>query len=154
MKNLLLPIAICVGVFASVLQAAIPPDTNVTLMKVKTVTVEDTVIVIVAERATTQMTLLADDQDPSYEGDTRDGKPVTTWHVLSNDATFTIKRDRYSKPGGPLENVWKGSLALAKKLQEGEKVGTVGLHFYSPEVAIKRHAVISVTGYGYLHAKG
>jgi hypothetical protein len=148
MKHLLIPIAVCV--FASFSQAAIPPDTNVLLLKVKKVTVEDNVIVIVAEQATTRITLLADGQDPSYKGDTRDGKPVTTVQVLANDATFTIKQDRYSKPGGPLENVWKSSLAMARKLQENNEAGTASACFYSPDVVIQRHQIASVTGFGYL----
>ena len=151
MKTFLTHLAFCV--FASFIQAAIPPDTNVTLLKVKKVTVEDSVIVIVAEQATTLMTLLNGDQDPSYKGETRDGKPVTTVQVLSNDATFTIKQDRYSKPGGVLENVWKSSLALARKLQESGKVGTVGIYFYAPDVVIKRHEITSVIGDGYLAEK-
>lgn len=151
MKHFFTHLAFCV--FASFIQAAIPPDTNVTLLKVKKVTVEDSVIVIVAEEATTLITLLAGDQDPSHKGETRDGKPVTTVQILSNDATFTIKQDRYSKPGGVLENVWKRSLELARKLQEGGEVGTVGLHFYAPDVVIKRHAIISVIGDGYLAEK-
>ena len=151
MKHFFTPIAFCV--FASFIQAAIPPDTNVTLLKVKKVTVEDSVIVIVAEEATTLITLLNGDQDPSPQGETRDGMPVTTVQILSNEATFTIKRDRYSKPGGVLENVWKSSLALARKLQAGEKIGAVGLHFYSPDVVIKHHAITSVIGDGYLAEK-
>lgn len=151
MKKLCTHLAFCV--FASFIQAAIPTDTNVTLLKVKKVTVEDSVIVIVAEKASTLMTLLAGDQDPSYSGETRDGKPVTTVEILSNDATFTIKPDRYSQPGGKLENVWKSSLALARRLQDGEKVGSVKACFYAPEVVIKRHEVTSVIGFGYLYAK-
>ncbi len=78
MKTLFVPIAFCVCVVASFVQAAIPTDTNVTLLKVKKVTIEESVIIIVAEKATTRITLFADDQDRSYKGETRDGKPVTT----------------------------------------------------------------------------
>lgn len=151
MKNFCTHLAFCV--FASFTQAAIPTDTNVTLLKVKKVTVEDSVIIIVAEKATTRLTLLADDQDPSYKGDTRDGKPVTTVQILSNDATFTIKPDRYSQPGGVLENVWKSSLALARQLQDSGKAGTVEICFYAPDVVIQRHEITSVIGFGYLVAK-
>lgn len=138
---------------ASFIQAAIPPDTIVTLQKVKKVTVEDSVIVIVAEKATTRITLLAGAPDPSAKGDTRDGKPVTTVQILSNEATFTIKPDQYSQPGGMLENVWKSSLALAKQLQENAKPGTVEMCFYAPDVVIQRHQITSVIGVGYLVAK-
>jgi hypothetical protein len=151
MKNFFTHIALCV--FASFTQAAIPTDTNVTLLKVKKVTVEDSVIVIVAEKATTLITLLAGDQDSSYRSETRDGKPATTVQVLSNDATLTIRPDRYSQPGGKLENVWKSSLALARKLQETKEVGTVEVCFYAPDVVIKRHEIASVIGVGYLYAK-
>lgn len=151
MKTFCIHIAFCV--FASFIQAAIPTDTNVTLLKVKKVTVEDSVIVIVAEKATTLITLLAGDQGPYYSGETRDGKPVTTVQVLSNDATFTIKPDRYSKPGGVLENVWKSSLALARQLQESKEVGPVVIGFYAPDVVIKRHQITSIIGFGHLYAK-
>ena len=151
MKSFCIHIALCV--FASFLQAAIPTDTNVTLLKIKKVTVEDSVIVIVAEKATTRVTLLAGDQDPSYRGETRDGMPVTTVEILSNDATFTIKPDRYSRPGGKLENVWKSSLVLARQLEGNEMVGKVEMCFYAPEVVIQRHQIASVIGFGYLFAK-
>lgn len=153
MKNSFTHIAFCLFIFATSIQAAIPTDTNVTLLKVKKVTIEDNLIVIVAEQATTLLTLLADNQDPSYKGNTRDGKPVTTVQILSNDATLTIKPDRYSKPGGKLENVWKSSLALARKLRDGENVGPVEVCFYAPDVVIKRREITSVTGFGYLYAK-
>lgn len=155
MKNMFIHIAFCVCAFASSLQAAIPTDTNVTLLKVKKVTIEDndTVIIVVAEKATTLITLLNGDQDPYYRGETRDGERVTTSQVLSNEATFTIKQDRYTKPGGALENVWKSSLARARKLQEGDNTETVGIYFYSPDVVIKRHQIASVSGSGYLALK-
>ena len=151
MKSLFIYLAL--GVLASFIQAAIPTDTNVTLLKVKQVTVEDSVIVIVAEKARTRITLLDGDQDPSYKGETRDGKPVTTVDVLANEATFTIKPDRYSKPGGKLENVWKSSLDLARKLQAGEQTGPVEIGFYAPEVTITRHQITAVTGFGHLYIK-
>lgn len=132
MKNSFTHIAFCLCIFATSIQAAIPTDTNVTLLKVKKVTVEDSVIVIVAEKAATLITLLAGEKNSSYTGENRDGKPVTTVQILSNDATLTIKPDRYSKPGGKLENVWKSSLALARKLRDGENVGPVEVCFTRP----------------------
>lgn len=148
MKHLFVHLAFCI--LATYLQAAIPPDTDVTLLKIKKVTVEENLIVIVAEQATTRITLLNGDKDSSYKGETRDGMPVTTVQILSKEATFTIKQDRYSKPGGVLENVWKSSQALARKLQQGEKAETVGLYLYAPDVVIQRHQITSVIGFGYL----
>ena len=152
MKKLFKPMAFCV--FASFIQAAIPPDTNVALLKVKEVTIEDDLIVIVADQATTLVTLIAGDPDPAHQGETRDGKPVATVRCLSNEAIFTIKQDRYSKPGGPTEKAWKDSLAWARRLQEGKDVEVVGIAFYAPDIVIKRHRITSVTGFGYLHVTG
>ena len=151
MKSLFITIAF--GLWASFLQAAIPTDTNVTVLKVKKVTVEDSVIVIVAEKATTRITVLAGDPNRAYKGEPRDGKPVTTVEILSNEATFTIKPGRFFRPGEELENVWKSSLALARKLQAGENVGPVEVCFYAPDVVIQRHAITSVIGFGYVYAK-
>ena len=154
MKILLIHLAFCVFVLAPSIQAAIPPDTNVTLLKVKKVTIEDNLIVIVAEQATTLKILGVTDSDPFYKGDTLNGKPVIKMQFLSNEATFTIQQDRYSKPGGSLENVWKSSLALARELQNGKKVGAVSIAFYLPEIVIKGKVITSVTGSGYLDARG
>jgi len=151
MKHFIIHLVFCV--LAGFIHAAIPPDTNVTLLKIKKVTVEDSVIVIIAEQATTQITLLNGDPAASSKGETRDGKPVTTVQTSSDHATFTIKQDRYSKPGGPTESAWKNSLALARKWQEGGKVEMAGLHFYAPDVVIQRHMITSVTGDGYLAEK-
>lgn len=154
MKNLFIHMAFCVCAFASFIQAAIPPDTNVTLMKVKKVTIEDSRIVIVAEQATTIKILGVTDSDPFYKGDTLNGKPVIRMQFLSNDATFIIEQDGYSKPGGSLENMWKSSFALARELQEGKEVGAVRIAFYLPEIVIKGKVITSVIGSGYLDARG
>ena len=151
MKYILTCIAFCF--LANLSQAAIPADTIVILQKIRKVTVEDGVIEIVAEKATTRTTLLAGDPDPAYKGETRDGKPVTTLQILSHDATFTVKQDHYSRSGGPLENAWKISLASARKLQEGAEIGTVEIEFYAPDILIKRHRVTSISGSGFLYAK-
>lgn len=154
MKNRFIQLALCILAFTASPQAAIAPDTKVTLHKVKKVTIEDERIVIVAEQATTVKIVGVTESDPFYKGDTLNGKPVVRIQFLSNEATFTIKQDRYSKPGGALENLWKSSLALAKELQEGKVAGAVSIAFYLPEIVIKGKVITSVTGSGYLSAKG
>ena len=71
--------------------------------------------------------------------------------VISNKATFTIKRGAEAAPGGPLANVWQESLKTAKDLQDGKEVGRIG--FYAPDIVIKDNMIDSITGFGYLYPK-
>lgn len=153
MKSRFLPIALCIAALTLSIQAAIAPDTVVTLLKVRKVTIEEDRVVIVAEQATTLKNLGVAQSDPFYHGDTLNGKPVIKMQLLSNEATFTIKQDRFFRPGGALENVWKSSVALARELQNGKEAGAVTIHFYQPEIVIKGQVITSVTGSGYLFAR-
>lgn len=127
-------------------------DADVTLLKVKKVVIEESVITIVVTEATTRITLVRDAYDPKYSGDNWHGMPVTRVQVISNNATFTIKRGAEAAPGGPLENAWQGSLKTAKDLQDGKEVGRIG--FYAPDIVIKENMIDSITGFGYLYPKG
>lgn len=126
-------------------------DADVTLVKVKEVVIEETVITIVVAEAKTRITLIQDNHDPKFTGDTWHGMPVTRVQVLSNIATFTIKRGEEAAPGGPLAKIWLESLKTAKDLQEGKEVGRIG--FYAPDIVIKGNLIDSITGFGYLYAK-
>lgn len=126
-------------------------DADVTLLKVKRVVIEESVITIVVAEAKTRITLIRDDYDPKYTGDNWHGMPVTRVQVISNKATFTIKRGAEAAPGGPLANAWKDSLQAAKDLQEGKEVGRIG--FYAPDIVIKGNMIDSITGSGFLYAK-
>ena len=106
--------------FVSALLAFLAPsaraasDADVTLLKVEKVAIEESVITIVVAEAKTRITLIGDDHDPKFTGDTWHGMPVTRVQVISNKATFTIKRHREAAPGGPLANTWQESLKAAK----------------------------------------
>ena len=126
-------------------------DTYVTLLKVKKVAVEESVITIIVAEAKTRITLIRDDYDPKYTGDNWHGMPVTRVQVISNQATFTIKRGPEAAPGGVLEKAWQDSLKAAKDLQEGKEVGRIG--FYAPDIVIKGNMIDSITGFGYLYPK-
>ena len=102
------------------------------------------------KKAAAEMTVLAGDPGPSFKGPTREGKPVATVQILSDEATFTIRQDGYSRPGGPLDGAWKSNLAWARKLQEDASAGAVEIGFYAPEVVIRGHKIAAVTGAGYL----
>ena len=127
-------------------------DANVTLLKVKNVVIEESVITIVVAEAMTRITLVRDDHDPKFTGDQWHGMPVTRVQVISNKATFTIKRRMDAGPGGPLANAWQETLKSAKDLQEGREVGRIG--FYAPDIVIKGNMIDSITGFGFLYAKG
>ena len=101
--------------------------------------------------AKTRITLIRDDYDPKYTGDNWHGMPVTRVQVMSNKATFTIKRPTDAAPGGPLVSAWQESLKAAKDLQEGKEVGSIGL--YAPDIVIKGNMIDSISGFGHLYPK-
>jgi hypothetical protein len=126
-------------------------DADVTLLKVKKVVIEESVITIEVAEAKTRITLIRDDYDPAYTGDNWHGMPVTRVQVISNHATFTIKRPHDAAPGGALPGAWQESLQAAKDLQEGKEVGRMG--FYAPDIVIKGNMIDSITGFGFLYPK-
>ena len=150
MKTLLALAATRFVILSASVQAA--SDADVTLLKVKKVTIEESVITIVVDEAKTRITLIHDGPDPDDKGDTWHGMPVTRVSVISNEATFTIKQDANSAPGGPLANAWQDCLKAAKDLQYGKEVGRIG--FYAPDITIKGNMITSITGSGFLYPKG
>ena len=126
-------------------------DADVTIIKAQKVDIEESVITIVVAEAKTRITLIRDDHDPKFTGDTWNGMPVTRVQVISNKATFTIKRRAEAAPAGPLANAWQESLQAAKDLQDGKEVGRIG--FYAPDIVIKGNMIDSITGFGYLYPK-
>jgi len=140
-------LALCA--FAAAARAA--SDADVTLLKVKKVVIEESVITIVVAEAKTSITLVRNGYDPKYTGDNWHGMPVTRVEVISNQATFTIKREAAGAPGGSLAKAWQESLRTAKDLQEGKEVGRIG--FYAPDIVIKGNMIDSITGFGYLYPK-
>jgi len=126
-------------------------DADVTLLKVEKVVIEESVITIVVAEAKTRITLIRDDYDPKYAGDNWHGMPVTRVQVISNKATFLIKRGAEAAPGGRLANAWQESLKAAKDLQEGKEVGRIG--FYAPDIVIKGNMIDSITGFRFLIPK-
>jgi hypothetical protein len=119
-------------------------DADVTIIKAKKVVIEENTITIVAE-AKTRITLIRDDHDPAFTGDTWHGMPVTRVQVICNNGTFIIKRPDTKT----LPEAWKDSLKAAKNLQEGKKVGRIG--YYAPDIVIKGNMIDSITGNGFLY---
>ena len=126
-------------------------DADVNYMKAEKVVIEENAITIVVSEAKTQITLIRDDYDPAYTGVNWHGMPVNVIQVISNKATFTIKRPPESAPGKVLESAWQDSLRAAKDLQDGKEVGRIG--FYAPDIVIKGNMIDSITGSGYLYGK-
>lgn len=124
-------------------------DANVTLLKVEKVTITDEAITIVVAEAKTTITLIRDDYDPAFTGDTWNGMPVTRVQVISNKATFTIKK----RSDGALREAWQESLKTAKDLLDGKEVGRIGF-FSAPDITIKGNMIVSITGTGHLYPKG
>ena len=147
----LLPVSVLALLVFLAASARAASDADVTLLKVKKVVIEENMITIVVAEAKTRITLIRDDHDPKYTGDNWHGMPVTRVQVISNKATFTIKRGPEAAPGGPLTNAWQESLRAAKDLQDGKEVGRIG--FYAPDIVIKGNMIDSITGFGYLHPK-
>lgn len=150
MKILLASVLALLAILTTSARAA--SDADVTLLKVKKVVIEESLITIVVAEAKTRITLIRDDHDPAFTGDTWNGMPVTRVQVISNKATFMIKRPAEAAPGGPLANAWQESLNAAKDLQDGKEVGRVG--FYAPDIVIKGNMIDSITGFGFLYSKG
>ena len=144
-------LALILALVASAASTRAASDADVTLLKVKKVTIEESVITIVVAEAKTRITLIRDDYDPKYTGDNWHGMPVTRVQVISNKATFMVKRPSSAAPGGVLTNAWQQSLQAAKDLQEGKEVGGIG--FYAPDIVIKGNMIDSITGSGFLHPK-
>lgn len=126
-------------------------DADVIHMKAEKVVIEENAITIVVSEAKTRITLIRDDHDPAYKGDNWHGMPVTRVQVISNKATFTIKRPPEAAPGKGMANAWLDTLKAAKDLQDGKEVGRIG--FYAPDIVIKGNMIDSITGSGYLYAK-
>ena len=143
MKRILTALVCLTFVTASVQAAS---DADVAIVKAKKVVIEEDTITIVAE-AKTRITLIRDDHDPAFTGDTWHGMPVTRVQVICNNGTFIIKRPANDR----LPEAWQSSLKAAKDLQDGKEVGRIG--YYAPDIVIKGNMIDSITGYGFLYPK-
>ncbi len=137
-------------------------DADVTIIKATKVVIEENVITIVAEARTT-ITVIYDDYNPDYKGDNWHGFPVTRVKIASAKGTFIIKREQRVKPDGLSDaaaanfkaaqevndKAWDMTVAAAKKLQAGNKVGRIG--YYAPDMTIKGNLIDSMTGIGFLY---
>lgn len=141
------PLLVAVVAFLLLAKASAASDADVNYFKVKKVIIEESAITIVVEEAKTQITLIRDGYDPAYTGDNWHGMPITVVQVISNHATFTVKR--YTD--GRLPKAWQETLQTAKDLQDGKEVGRIG--FYAPDIVIKGNMIDSITGFGYLYPK-
>lgn len=139
-------------------------DTDVTIIKVEKVVVEEGKITITAQARTT-VRLIGDTPPAGGGGSTWMGRPVTVAEVMSDRATFIIKRPElnFNDPDGThtkekemsrkaLDDAWEMSLAAAKELHAGREVGRIG--FYAPKISINENLIDAIAGYGYLYQKG
>ncbi len=147
MKNRFALVLALLALFTASARAA--SDADVTLLEVKKVVIAEDTITIVVAAAKTRITLIKGAHDPEFKGDTWNGMPVTRVEVVSNQATFTIRRPASAAPGGSMVDAWQGSLKAAKNLQGGKNAGHIG--FYAPDIVIKRNMIDSIAGPGYLY---
>lgn len=138
-------------------------DTDVTIINAEKVVIEEDTITIIAKARTTAR-LISDTLPVGGANSTWMGRQVEVVKVLSDRATFVIKRPKlnFNDPDGShaeekektkkmLDEAWKGSLSAAKDLQAGDEVGRIG--FYAPDISIKGNLIDSIVGDGYLYAK-
>ena len=142
--KLILAGVICLTFVTASIHAA--SDADITIIKAKKVVIEKDTITIVAEAKAT-ITLIRDDHDPAFTGDTWHGMPVTRVQVICNNGTFTIKRHADNR----VPEAWQESLKAAKDLQDGKEVGRIG--YYAPDIVIKGNMIDSITGNGFLYPK-
>ena len=136
-------------VLAASIQAA--SDTDVSIIKVGKVIIEENAVTIVAEAKTSIITL-SGDYKPDYKGATFMGRPMSQITIKSDKATFTIRRPDAAWPGQALEKFWDSTLQTARDLQAGKEVGRIG--YYTPEVVIRKNLITSIDGSGFLYSKG
>jgi hypothetical protein len=163
MKKLLTYSVSLIFLFSASVQAA--SDTDVTIIKVEKVVIEENVITIIGQARTTILSLMTDDLEAGGDDSTLMRRQVSVVKIISDRATFIIKRPElsFNDPDGThaeekekskkiLDDGWKMSLAAAKELQAGREVGRIG--FYEPDISIKGNLIDSITGFGYLYPKG
>lgn len=139
-------------------------DTDVTIIKAEKVVIEEGIITITGQARTT-VRLISDTVPVGGASSTWMGRPVTVAKIMSDRATFIIKRPElnFNDPDGThtkekektrkaLDDGWEMSLAAAKELQAGREVGRIG--FYEPDISIKGNLIDSIAGFGYLYPKG
>jgi hypothetical protein len=139
-------------------------DTDVTIIKAKKVVIAEGKITITGQARTT-IRLISDTLPVGGNGSTWMGRPVAVVTVVSDRATFIIKRPElsFNDPDGThtkekeksrktLDDAWEMSLAAAKELQAGREVGRIG--FYEPKISINGNLIDAIAGFGYLYPKG
>lgn len=141
-----LPVCVAWALLLCAAAAWAKSDADVTLLKTKSVRIEENTITIVAE-AVTRFTLI---QAEEVEGQTRPwmGRPAVWARAKSDEAMFVIKNPGHAG----LEEAWKMSLQAARDLQAGQAAGRIG--YYAPDLTIKGSLIVSITGPGYLYPKG
>ena len=118
-------------------------DTDVDIIRVTKVVIEDDRITITAEAITTIRTISAD-HAPEYNGGQLFGRPCNVSEVKSDKATFVVQRPEK----GP-EGAWDMTVAAARALKDGNKVARIG--YYRPDVLIRANLIVSIDGEGYIH---
>lgn len=132
------------ALFAITTASQAASDTDVFNIEATNVTIEGDKIVITG-KAEIQMRVLTPENDNAEANSQLFGRNATWVVIVAEEAKFTVLRPKQG------ENEWweKMSVNAAKALKRGEKIGRIG--FYRPDVILKKNAVHSVRGYGYIY---
>ena len=141
MKARLLTLALLASAAGTALAKS---DVDVHFIKTADVQIAEGAITIKGS-AITRLTTVSGSNDPGYAGFTIWGKPADSTKVESREATFVILKPKEEFQAA----AWGETVANAKRLKAGEKIGRIGYH--TPEVTIKAARITAITGYGYLY---
>lgn len=121
-------------------------DTDVRHIEAKSVVIEEDRIVITANAVISMKVFTPPDGDSTTTSKFM-GRDAAWVKVVAENATFTVLR-----PGQGKKEWWEEmSVLAARALRDGKEIGRIG--YYRPEVTIKRNAVHSITGVGYIYPK-
>lgn len=134
------------SVMALISQAFGVSDTDVHLIKVESVKIEEDKITIVAS-ARVWMVVLVDGADKDAITRQYGGQPADWIKIRLDKATFVIRKPELDPKDG-----WAYTVQNAKDLKAGKEVGRIG--YYQPKVVIEEGRVTSVDGRAFLYGKG
>ena len=121
-------------------------DTDVLNIEATNVRIKEDKIIITG-KAEIRMRVFTPENDNTEATSKFLGRNASWVVIVAEEAKFTVLRPKQG------ESEWweKMSVDAANALKRGEKIGRIG--FYRPEVTLKRNAVHSISGYGYLYPR-
>lgn len=128
----------------SVMSASAKSDADVTELRIKSVTIEDDKITIVAA-AHVRFTVIQTQEGPHTR--TWMGYPAIWAEAFSQEGRFIITKPPYAS----MEAAWQNTLQLAKDWQTEGAIARIG--YYAPDISLKGNIIQTMSGPGYLYPK-